>query len=224
MSRSPSIAVLSHVPEPSIAVLRERAAAAGRELDVYAAYGGEFPMLSTHEAWVVLGGAQSAQADRAALQPEIDVLAGAVEAGLPLLAICLGAQLLAVATGGRAFAGDSGLESGLVDVLSTSAQPPSGRYFSFHSDSMEPPPGAEVLATSDRYLQAWRYRSALAVQFHPELDADGFGAVLDVEEDKLTRFGVDVPALRAEAATPQPSPTAGERLIDIWLAGLPARP
>lgn len=219
-----TIAVLSHVPEPSIAVLRERAAAAGRELTVYAAYRGEFPAPGAHDAWVVLGGAQSAHADRGVLQPEIDALTGAMDAGLPLLAICLGAQLLAVATGGRAHLGDSGLESGLIDVFATGAQPPSGRYFSFHSDSMEPPPGAELLAKSDRYLQAWRLGSALAVQFHPELDAAGFEAVLDLEEEKLTRYGIDVPALRAQAATPQPSPTAGERLIDIWLAGLPARP
>ncbi|MBM7519741.1 type 1 glutamine amidotransferase [Nocardioides nitrophenolicus] len=219
-----TIAVLSHVPEPLIAVLRERAAAAGRELTVYAAYRGELPERDAHEAWVVLGGAQSAHADRATLQPEIDTLAGAVDDGLPLLAICLGAQLLAVATGGRAFTGDSGLEAGLIEVSSTAAQPPSGRYLSFHSDSMEPPPGAERLAKSDRYLQAWRYRSALAVQFHPELDVTGFEAVLDVEEDKLAHFGVDVPALRAEIAVPQPSPSAGERLIDSWLAGLPARP
>ena len=219
-----SIAVLSHVPEPSIAVLRERAALAGRELEVYAAHDRRFPEPGAHVAWVVLGGAQSAHADRGVLQPEIDALAGAIDDDVPLLAICLGAQLLAVATGGRAFAGDSGLEAGLIDVFSSTAQPPSGHYLSFHSDSMEPPAGAELLAKSDRYLQAWRYRSALAVQFHPELDVTGFEAVLDVEEDKLTRFGVDVPALRAEVAVPQPTPTAGARLIDTWLAGLPARP
>lgn len=219
-----SIAVLSHVPEPSIAVLRERAALAGRELEVYAAHDRELPVPGAHAAWVVLGGAQSAHEDRAALQAEIDALAAAVADDVPLLAICLGAQLLAVATGGRAFAGDSGLEAGLIEVSSNAAQPPSGRYLSFHSDSMEPPPGAELLAKSDRYLQAWRHRSALAVQFHPELDVAGFEAVLDVEEDKLTRFGVDVAALRDEITAPQPSPTAGERLIDTWLAGLPARP
>lgn len=219
-----SIAVLSHVPEPSIAVLRERVALVGRELEVNAAHDREFPAPGAHVAWVVLGGAQSAHDDRAALQPEIDALARAVMEDVPLLAICLGAQLLAVATGGHAFAGDSGLEAGLIDVLSSTAQPPAGRYLSFHSDSMEPPPDAELLAKSDRYLQAWRYRSALAVQFHPELDVAGFEAVLDVEGDKLTRFGVDVAALRDEITAPQPSPTAGERLIDTWLAGLPARP
>ncbi|MBB3084663.1 type 1 glutamine amidotransferase [Geodermatophilus sabuli] len=218
-----SIAVLSHVREPSVTVLRDRAAAVGRELTVYAAYRGDFPDPGEHEAWVVLGGPQSVDADRAALQPEIDVLTAAIEHDVPMLAICLGAQLLAVATGGRAFAGLHGLESGLVEVCSTTAQPPSGRYYSFHSDSMEPPPGAELLAKSDRYLQAWRHRTALAVQFHPELDAAGFAALLDGEEEKLRRFGVDVPALREEAAIPQCLPTAGERLIDTWLAGLPAR-
>lgn len=217
-----SIAVLSHVPDPSIGVLRKQAKAAGRELVVHAAYRGELPDPDAHEAWVVLGGAQSAYADRELLRPEIDALAAAVQRETPLLAICLGSQLLAVATGGRAFPGASGLEFGYIDVASAAEQPPSGRYLSFHSDSMEPPPGAAVLARTDRYLQAWSYRSALAVQFHPELDSAGFYAVLDAEEEKLTRFGVDVPALRAEVAAGPPSPTPGERLIDTWLAGLPA--
>jgi GMP synthase-like glutamine amidotransferase len=217
-----SIAVLSHVPDPSIGVLRRQAEAAGRELVVHAAHRGELPAPGAHEAWVVLGGAQSAYADRERLQREIDALAGAVERGTPVLAICLGAQLLAVATGGRAFPGESGLEFGYIDVVSVADQPPSGRYLSFHSDSMQPPPGATVLARSDRYLQAWSLRSALAVQFHPELDSAGFHAVLDAEEEKLARFGVDVPALRAEVEAGPPSPTPGERLIDTWLSGLPA--
>lgn len=217
-----SIAVLGHVPDPSIGVLRKQAQAVGRELVVYAAHRGELPAPDAHEAWVVLGGAQSAHADREMLQPEIDAIAGAVERETPLLAICLGSQLLAVATGGRVFPGDSGLEFGYIDVASVAEQPPSGRYLSFHSDSMEPPRGATVLARTDRYLQAWSHRSALAVQFHPELDSAGFHAVLDAEEEKLTRFGVDVPALRAEVAAEPPSPTPGERLIETWLAGLPA--
>ncbi|WP_340538833.1 type 1 glutamine amidotransferase [Nocardioides sp. GXZ039] len=217
-----SIAVLSHVPDPSIAVLRERAGLAGRDLVIYRAHLGELPDAGDHAAWVVLGGPQSAHADRDHFRPEVAALRDAVERNLPVLAICLGSQLLAEATGGRAHAGEHGLESGVIEVSSTSDAVPSGRYFSFHSDSMEAPAGAELLAKSERYLQAWRYGSALAVQFHPELDAAGFDAVLAFEADKLARFGVDVAALRADVAAPEASPTPSQRLLDSWLAGLPA--
>src|SRR5262245_40456345 len=118
-----SIAVLSHVPDPSIAVLRQRAAVAGRELEVHAAFRGELPAPGDHEAWVVLGGPMSAYADRSAFQPEVDVLEQAAERDVPILAICLGAQLLAVATGGRAFRGEAGLEAGLIDVHSVEPIP-----------------------------------------------------------------------------------------------------
>ncbi|MFJ9392982.1 type 1 glutamine amidotransferase [Nocardioides sp. NPDC101246] len=219
-----SIAVISHHPEPQIAVLRAGAEAAGRELTHYAGNLGQLPERDAHEAWVVLGGAKSAYADQADFHDEIKALRGAVESDVPVLAICLGSQLLSVALGGRACPGESGLEAGLIEVEAHAvddARVPSGTYFSFHSDTMEPPTEATILARTDRYLQAWSYGSALAVQFHPELDVAGFEAVLDAEEAKLERFGIDVASLRADVSRPMPTPTAGECLVGTWLRGLP---
>lgn len=218
-----SIAVITHVDEPSIDVLRSRVRTIGQEILLYRSHRGELPAIGDHDAWVVLGGPQSVYDDRVAFRPEVDRLARAVELEVPVLAICLGAQLMAEATGGRALPGAHGLECGVIEVRAvTSDQQWSGRHFSFHSDSMEPPPGADVLAVSDRYLQAWRFGSALAVQFHPELDARGFDALLALEEQKLAHYGIDVAALRAELAEPQRLPPPSERLLDTWLAGITA--
>ena len=218
-----TIAVIGHVCRPRFPVLRSRAALADRELLLCRPFRGEaLPDPDGLDGVVVLGGPQSAYDDEAYLRTEIDYLTRLLDHEVPILAICLGSQLLAVAGGGRAIPGTQGLELGVVDVLPTddTGQPPAGRYYSFHSDTVELPTDAEVLATTDRYLQAWRLGSALAVQFHPELDRDGYQSILDAEEDKLTRFGVDVDAARAQVAVPLPVPSPSEQLIDNWLASV----
>ena len=51
---------------------------------------------------VVMGGPMGVHDDLAWLEPERALLRAAVEAGLPVLGVCLGAQQLAAALGGRA--------------------------------------------------------------------------------------------------------------------------
>ncbi|WP_407320590.1 type 1 glutamine amidotransferase [Isoptericola halotolerans] len=149
------------------------------------------------DALVVLGGRMHAYADDEApwLPAVRSLLAGAVGAGLPTLGICLGAQLLAVAGGGAVqVAAPPGREAGVVDVhwrapaLHDPVLGPLVRdagaacdddverpgcvtpVVSMHSDAViELPAGAEWLAWSDTYpYQAFRWGSALGVQFHPE--------------------------------------------------------
>src|SRR6266700_1826400 len=75
---------------------------------------------------------------------------------LPALGICLGSQLAAQALGGRAHRGAAGT-----------------RVLQWHHDTFDPPPGATLLARGDHYPnQAFRLGSVVAVQFHPEVDAD----------------------------------------------------
>lgn len=141
---------------------------------------------------VVLGGPMSAYDDGVApwLPAVRALLLDAARSGLPTLAICLGAQLLAVAGGGRVQVGaPPGREAGVVPVhwreaaltdpvLGPVARVASGgerrlgstAVVSMHADAVvELPPGAEWLASSDMYpYQAFRLGSALGVQFHPE--------------------------------------------------------
>jgi GMP synthase (glutamine-hydrolysing) len=141
---------------------------------------------------VVLGGNMDAYADDVApwLGQTRTLLVAVAGSGVPALGICLGAQLLAVAGGGRVEVGAAaGRESGVVDVRwdDAAADDPlvagAGTGFpTMHADAVvELPDGAVPLGRSDRYLQAFRLGSAWGVQFHPETSAPTFRRWADHE-------------------------------------------
>jgi GMP synthase-like glutamine amidotransferase len=108
------------------------------------------------------------------------LLADAVARRLPVLGICLGAQLLAGATGGAVRRGPDGPEAGphLVAKRDAAAHDPlfaplpmTPDVIQFHHDEIHRlPPGATLLASSPRYPnQAFRVGSAgYGLQFHIE--------------------------------------------------------
>ncbi|WP_410594615.1 type 1 glutamine amidotransferase [Amycolatopsis sp. lyj-23] len=156
---------------------------AGAELDVRLLPDTDLPAdLDGYRGVVCLGGGMGAEDD--AKHPWLaDVrrlLAKAAAKNLPLLGICLGAQLLAVATGGRVEVGPDGPEVGPHLVSKKDAAwtdplfadlPLVQDVLQFHTDAITRlPPGAELLASAPRYAhQAYRLgRCAYGVQFHIE--------------------------------------------------------
>lgn len=219
------VLVIGHIEKPSVEVVAKAAAEVGIPYHVARPVVGDaLPPLQDVAGVIVLGGPQSAYDvdNHPYLVEEKAYIAAAYNAEVPTLAVCLGSQLAAEALGGHAVAGDNGLEVGFIDVKAVEDAGTSleGRFFSFHSDTMVPPPSAVTLAVSDRYVQAWSSGSVLAIQFHPDLDRAGIETLLGFEGDKLASFGVDVPALRQELAATAPSP--GERLVVDWLQALRA--
>jgi GMP synthase-like glutamine amidotransferase len=105
----------------------------------------------------------------------------AVTRGLPVLGVCLGAQLLAFACGAAVRPGESGPELGLGSVtLTGSGQDdpvfagcgPELPVLHWHGDTFELPRGSCHLALSDLYVnQAFRLGRAYGLQFHIEMDA-----------------------------------------------------
>jgi GMP synthase (glutamine-hydrolysing) len=168
---------------------------AGVDLQVVRPYRGErLPARDARfDGLVVLGGAMGAWDDDVAawLPATRRLIADAVRSQVPTLGICLGAQLLAAATGGTVERGAKGLELGLVDVLPTGSAP-SDPFFGriardlgddgwtaqqYHYDVVtELPPDAELLVTAERYpVQGFRVGTAAwAVQYHPEVSLAGF--------------------------------------------------
>ncbi|WP_136520162.1 type 1 glutamine amidotransferase [Cellulomonas telluris] len=131
---------------------------------------------------VVMGGAMDADdvAGHPGLAAERALLRAAVDADVPVLGVCLGAQLLALALGAglhRRTAREVGFAP--VDVVADDpvvgalgAVGSSPTVLHWHSDEVDLPPGATLLASSAvTEVQAFRAGSAVGLQFHPELDA-----------------------------------------------------
>jgi GMP synthase (glutamine-hydrolysing) len=128
---------------------------------------------------VVMGGSMNVdEVERfPALAAEREWLAEAVRRELPVLGVCLGAQLLARALGAEVRPGE-GPEIGFAPVeVSDPEDPLFGRLaprtevLHWHGDVFELPDGATPLASSARTEhQAFRVGNAWGVLFHPEAD------------------------------------------------------
>ncbi len=136
--------------------------------------------LGEYAALVVLGGDQNVcEQDRFPyLAAEVALLRDWLPGGRPVLGVCLGAQLLAEAAGGRVVRAST-RELGWLDVelLPEAASDPvlgalPSRFtaLQWHSYAVEPPAEAVVLARSPVCAQAFRIGPAWGVQFHPEVD------------------------------------------------------
>jgi GMP synthase-like glutamine amidotransferase len=101
---------------------------------------------------------------------EAALLAAAHRAGVPVLGICFGAQMVAHALGAtvrRAPFAEIGwyeIDSSFPDVVAT------GPWFEWHVDTFTVPEGATELARSAVGPQAFRIGRTVAVQFHPEIE------------------------------------------------------
>jgi len=156
------------------------------------------------EAVVALGGPQNVE-DAADKHPwlvqEMDLLRQAHEAQLPVVGVCLGAQLIAAALGGRVEKMETP-EIGFVDVELT----PAGQtdvvlaglawtspQFSHHSrEVVELPEGAAPLASSQRCrTQAFRVGlRTYAFQFHFEADAGMVRQLLRSAPEQMRKAGL----------------------------------
>ena len=167
------------------------------------------------------------------LRAETAGLRERLAAGKRTLGICLGAQLMAAALGGRVYPG-SGKELGWSPLQLTAAGAASPlRHLDglpvlhWHGDTFTLPPGAELLGSTSRYPhQVFAMgRHALAFQCHPEVTARGLERwfIAHAAEIRSTE-GVSVPALRSQTAQHAPALAAASReLFREWLAWRCAR-
>ncbi len=164
---------------------------------------------------VVMGGPQSVTEDHPWIAGELDLLRRAVDADVPVFGVCLGAQLLATATGGEVttrplpeigFVPQRRLEEGASDEL-TAGWPDGAATVLWHGDQVTRlPDGAVALLEGDEGVTAWRIGSAFATQSHPEVDAAQLARWVELEDldGQLRASGIDPDVFIAEAARREP--------------------
>ena len=133
---------------------------------------------------ITLGGPVGAyeRADYPWIDDEAALLRRHLNAGRPLLAICLGAQILAQALGARVQAGTKEIGWAPIELTDEGRSSILGQnggqnipVLHWHGDTFDLPKGAKRLAsTAQCENQAFSIGSALAVQFHPEVRARDF--------------------------------------------------
>jgi GMP synthase (glutamine-hydrolysing) len=167
--------------------------------------------IADYGAVLTFGGAMHAdQEDRHPwLRFEKDFLAAMLDDGMPILAVCLGCQVLADAAGGSARRasepeiGWHGVEVGERAAGDPVIGPMAPRFeaFQWHSYEAVPPEGAAILASSPVCPQAYRVgERAWGIQFHAEVTTADAGRWIDDyrSDEDAVRVGVDPKALRAE--------------------------
>jgi GMP synthase (glutamine-hydrolysing) len=178
---------------------------------------------------VVLGGPIGV-GDAAAypwLAAEIDGLAQRLALRRPTLGICLGAQLMAVALGGRIVRRHA-MEIGWsrLDVAHGAGPLDALRgipVLHWHGDNIVPPDGVASLAATDGTpCQAFAVDGhALALQCHVEFAAAALEEWLTGHAVELAHAGIGLHALRAATARHgRDLALAGNELLRRWLAGI----
>lgn len=158
---------------------------------------------------VSLGSPKAAYDGDAWIATQRELLARWIGEGRKVIGICFGAQMIASAIGGSV-APSGTFHEGWMETGEAADPVWRGPWLRWHGDHVALPPEAEVLARSEGTIQAFRYRRALGVQFHPEANA---GCVADwigfTPPERLAAKGLEPGALvaltreRDQALAPQ---------------------
>jgi len=235
---SARILVVEHQENCSAGLVGRWLVDAGARLEVVRPYrGAVVPQPATYDALLVLGGDMGADDDATVpwLGPLKAHLRDAVAAGVPVLGICLGHQLVAAALGGVVRQSPGGPALGVVPVVWEGAAADDPLFSGvtaaegvvhWNADvGVTPPRGSTVLATSgDGSVEAARFApAAWGIQAHPEVDAAVCRQWAEVDREDHLERRVDQEALLAtiegaEAELQRQWRPLGERFAELATA------
>jgi GMP synthase-like glutamine amidotransferase len=207
------ILVIQHDADKGLGLFVQPLADAQLELDVRFAGHGEVE-LEDHVAVVALPGLADPGDETPAIASTRTVLREALRSEIPALGICLGAELLAEAAGGRTRRCEPEygycavtLAPGARDDALFRDLPAQVTAFQAHGFAVELPPGAVALASSPRALQAFRLGArAWGIQFHPEPTLQ----MLDAWTRSIGRF------MEASGVDPEATRRLARRYVPEW--------
>ncbi len=210
--------VLQHVAHELLGTLNPLLRGAGFRLRYvnFARHPEAQPSLDGYHGLVVLGGPMSVNdTDRLPhLTTEMKLIEAAMRRNLPVLGICLGAQLIAKTLGAAVYPGKE-KEIGWYDVSPTDEAESdpllaefqrTEKIFQWHGDTFDIPKSTIHLAFSSLCAnQAFRYGvNVYGLQFHLEVDAPMIHRWLRVAENKkeITALGGKIDPERIHLETP----------------------
>jgi len=161
-----------------------------------------FPEPTRYDVIVPLGARWSVYDERLTwIAEEMEMVRTAAAAGVGVLGVCFGGQLVAGALGGTV-ARSPEPEIGWQEVHSTDpALVPEGPWFQWHFDRFTLPPGAVEVARNGCATQAFVQGTAMGLQFHPEVDLGLQERWISEDHGgDIARLGLRVEDVRARGA------------------------
>lgn len=166
--------VVQNDPDKTLGRLRKPLIRAGAQLDVRSP-GHALPSVGGYDGLAVLPGLANPVDGDVAIRRARGVIHDALQARIPVLGLCLGAELLVEELGGSVYPcrpelgfGEVSASPGAAGDPLLGAVPERFSVFHAHSFAFEPPTDAEILLTNEVCVQACRYGDAWAIQCHPE--------------------------------------------------------
>ena len=227
------LVALTHVDFEGPGHIAAWAKTRGHQLSTLALHGGDaLPTTRDFDGLIVMGGPMGAYDDHQYpwMAPEKELLGRVVAAGLPVLGVCLGAQLLAAvlgATVGKSPQRELGFHPVQLaphgqDVHLTRDFPASFAAFHWHGDAFEiPRHGVHLFQSQGCPSQGFALgEHVLGLQFHLEMTQTGLEALLTRCADELTPgpYVQTASAMRKDAQTHLPAlHKLTEALLDRFL-------
>ena len=151
---------------------------------------------------------------------EVETVRAAHDAGVPVLGLCFGGQVLSAALGGEVMRVDTPefgwheVDTDLPDAIAP------GPWFEWHYDGFTVPEGATEIARTAVSPQAFRIGRSVGTQFHPEITTEIVNLWISMDERALRAHGVDPAVMAARTEEEAVDNRArSDALVDWFLDG-----
>jgi GMP synthase (glutamine-hydrolysing) len=232
MKTTGEVLVLQHADSEGLGSIGDAVAVRGLDVRIVRGdLGNSIPQsLGTALGLIVMGGPMGVcEHERYPfLFDEIRLIRTAVEAGQPVLGVCLGSQLLAAALGAQVRKGPR-KEIGWYKIrLEPSHDPVFEKVprefqgFHWHGDVFDLPSGAVKLAHSDlTACQGFRYPNAYGILFHMEVTEASIAGMSAAFPEELAEAGVALEHLTSDTERYLPQlQSIGMHAFGRWVASL----